>query len=40
MSQTSQGALEEAREKVAEVLGCSPNEVIFTGGQLRQITRQ
>ena len=25
-------ALEEAREKVAEILGCSPDEVIFTGG--------
>ena len=32
ISQTSQGALEEAREKVAGILGCSPEEVIFTGG--------
>ena len=32
ISQTSQAALEEARETVAEVLGCSPSEVIFTGG--------
>ena len=32
ISQASQGALEEAREKVAEILGCSPEEVIFTGG--------
>ncbi len=32
VSQTSQGALEEARETVASILGCSPEEVIFTGG--------
>ena len=32
ISQTSQGALEEAREKVAGILGCLPDEVIFTGG--------
>ena len=32
ISQASQGALEEAREKVAGILGCSPDEVIFTGG--------
>lgn len=32
VSQTSQAALEEARETVAEILGCSPEEVIFTGG--------
>ncbi len=32
VSQASQAALEEARETVAEILGCSPPEVIFTGG--------
>ena len=32
LSQSSQGAMEEAREAVADVLGCSPGEVIFTGG--------
>ena len=32
ISQTSQAALEEARETVSAILGCSPSEVIFTGG--------
>ena len=32
LSQSSQGAMEEARATVADVLGCSPGEVIFTGG--------
>lgn len=32
ISQASQAALEGARETVAGILGCTPDEVIFTGG--------
>ena len=32
LSQKSQNGLEEARETVAHILRCEPNEVIFTGG--------
>ena len=32
ISQDSQAALEGSRETVASILGCSPEEVIFTGG--------
>ncbi len=32
LSQKSQKAMEESREAVADVLGCRPTEVIFTGG--------
>ena len=32
LSQTSQGALEQARATIADILGCTPEEIIFTGG--------
>src|SRR5881275_66275 len=31
-SQTAKNALEEARERVAALLGASPAEIVFTGG--------
>ncbi|MXX00572.1 MAG: aminotransferase class V-fold PLP-dependent enzyme, partial [Acidimicrobiia bacterium] len=31
-ARAAKNALEEARERVAEVLGCRPLEVVFTGG--------
>jgi cysteine desulfurase len=32
VARAAKNALEEAREQVAEVLGCAPGEVVFTGG--------
>ncbi|MEE9202411.1 MAG: aminotransferase class V-fold PLP-dependent enzyme, partial [Dehalococcoidia bacterium] len=32
LAQESRGAVEEARQKVADVLGASPREIVFTSG--------
>lgn len=37
LAQRAQEAIERAREQVAEILGCSPNEVIFTSGGTESI---
>ncbi|MFP3913649.1 MAG: aminotransferase class V-fold PLP-dependent enzyme, partial [Actinomycetota bacterium] len=32
VARRAKNALEDARDKVAELLGCAPLEVVFTGG--------
>ena len=37
LAQSAQEAIDNAREQVAEILRCSPNEVIFTSGGTESI---